>query len=149
MAYHISDFLPFYPGIKNEDFNIGIKSKYEFRTPPIEQNENFPSGKGDLFAHQVLISKLMSSHTPYNGILLMHEMGTGKTCSASAIIQQVRSENNGITNFIYVTISMKNFGGNAQSMITRQLRTLVRSAFKNLHMTVSSKNTQIKSLPIP
>jgi superfamily II DNA or RNA helicase len=102
MTYDISDFLPLYPDIGDEDFNIGIKSKNEFKTPPIEKTEEFPSKKGDLFAHQVLISRLMSSHTPYDGVLLMHEMGTGKTCSASAIIQQVRSEKNGIDNFIYV-----------------------------------------------
>jgi superfamily II DNA or RNA helicase len=102
MTYDISDFLPLYPDIGDEDFNTGIKSKNEFKTPSIEKTEEFPSKKGDLFAHQVLISRLMSSHTPYEGVLLMHEMGTGKTCSASAIIQQVRSEKNGIDNFIYV-----------------------------------------------
>jgi superfamily II DNA or RNA helicase len=102
MTYDISDFLPIYPDIGDEDFNIGIKSKNEFRTPSIDKTEEFPSKKGELFAHQVLISRLMSSHTPYDGVLLMHEMGTGKTCSASAIIQQVRSEKNGIDNFIYV-----------------------------------------------
>lgn len=102
MSYSISDFLPFYPNIEDSDFNVSIKSKHEFRKPTIENKEDFPSKKGELFSHQVLISRLMSSRTPYDGVLLMHEMGTGKTCSASAIIQQVRSENNGIDNFIYV-----------------------------------------------
>jgi hypothetical protein len=102
MTYTISDFLPWYPDIQGGDFNNHIKSKQEFREPPVKNTESFPSKKGELFAHQVLVSRLLSSHTPYDGILLMHEMGTGKTCSAAAIIQQVRSENNGIDNFIYV-----------------------------------------------
>jgi superfamily II DNA or RNA helicase len=112
MTYGISDFLPFYPSIQDDDFNVGIKSKHEFRDPGIEKTESVPTKKGDLFAHQVLVSRLLSSHTPYDGILLMHEMGTGKTCSASAIIQQVRSENNGIDKFIYIAKNkslLKNF----------------------------------------
>ena len=102
MTYRVSDFLPFYNAIEDDSFNNGIKSKQEFIEPRIKETENIPIEKGELFAHQVLISRLMSSYTPYDGILLMHEMGTGKTCTASAIIQQIRSENNGIDKFIYV-----------------------------------------------
>lgn len=36
----------------------------------------------------------MSSVTPYNELLLFHEMGTGKTCTAIAAIEQLRYEKN-------------------------------------------------------
>ena len=101
-SYNISDFIPYYPDIQSTTFNYDINRKKEFRTPIIPEVEEIPDKKGTLFAHQILISKIMSSYTPYNGILLMHDMGTGKTCSASAIIQQIMVEKNGITKFIFV-----------------------------------------------
>ena len=42
--------------------------------------------------HQKIIARYLSTHTPYPGILLFHEMGTGKTCSSVAAIEQIRSE---------------------------------------------------------
>lgn len=101
MNYNIINFLPYYPDIEDPDFNSIISSKKEFNELSVPSYEDFPSKKGDLFTHQKLISRILSSKTPYDGILLMHEMGTGKTCSASAIIEQIRKENYGIKSFIY------------------------------------------------
>jgi hypothetical protein len=82
-----------------------VYNKAEFRIPEIPRVEDFPSNKGDLMTHQVIISRMMSSHTPYDGILLMHEMGTGKTCSAIAILELIRSEDNGFNKYYYVCSS--------------------------------------------
>ena len=105
MSYNISMFLPYYPSISSPDFNTEIYQKQEFRVPEVETLEYFPVVKGDLMAHQVIISRMLSSHTPYDGILLLHEMGTGKTCGSIAILEQIRSENNGFNQFIYVCSS--------------------------------------------
>jgi len=105
MNYDISNFIPFYPSINSDTFNSSVYKKAEFRIPEISRVEDFPSNKGDLMTHQVIISRMMSSHTPYDGILLMHEMGTGKTCSAIAILELIRSEDNGFNKYYYVCSS--------------------------------------------
>lgn len=101
-SYNISDFIPYYPEINDEEFNNDINRKKEFRNPIIEKTEKIPTEKGKLFTHQVLLSRLMSSRTPYDGMLLMHDMGTGKTCTASAIMQQIMEEKNGIDRFVFI-----------------------------------------------
>uniref|UniRef100_A0A6C0LWH3 Helicase ATP-binding domain-containing protein n=1 Tax=viral metagenome TaxID=1070528 RepID=A0A6C0LWH3_9ZZZZ len=103
MAFDIKNFLPYYPSIDDNEFNFLLNAKKEFRDSRIPSTEQFPGVKGGLFKHQVLVSRLLSSTTPYDHMLLMHEMGTGKTCSAIAIIEQLMNENNGIDRFIYVT----------------------------------------------
>lgn len=102
MEVSISDFLPYYPSIDGDDFNEQLNSKSEFNYPKVEETQSFPAERGDLMSHQTIISRIMSSYTPYDGMLLMHEMGTGKTCSAIAIMEQLRSEKNGINKFVYV-----------------------------------------------
>ena len=98
----ITRFLPQYPNIKpyennlynpyNGDFYNAIYKKKEFYDLRLDETEEFPSQPGVLMNHQKIIARFLSSHTLYNGILLFHEMGTGKTCSAIAAIEQIRSE---------------------------------------------------------
>lgn len=102
MEVSIHDFIPYYPHPSDPNFNRKLNEKQEFNDPVVEKIQTFPSNDGDLMAHQTVISRIMSSHTPYNGILLMHEMGTGKSCAAIAILEQLRREKNGIKRFIYV-----------------------------------------------
>ena len=99
---NIVDFLPFYPSIEDINFNQLLYNKKELREIVIPTSEEFPKNKGDLMSHQVLLGRLLSTYTPYNEILLYHEMGTGKTCSAVSIMEKIRLENNGINEFIYV-----------------------------------------------
>ena len=88
MEVSIHDFIPYYPHSSDPNFNRKLNEKQEFNDPVVEKIQTFPSNDGDLMAHQTVISRIMSSHTPYNGILLRHEMGTGKSCAAIAILEQ-------------------------------------------------------------
>lgn len=102
MADGITRFLPQYPNIvPNEDdllnpydgkFYDTIYRKKEFYDLRLSKVENVPDRRGELMNHQKIITRYLSSHTPYNGILLFHEMGTGKTCSAVGAIEQIKSE---------------------------------------------------------
>lgn len=105
MNYDISRFISYYPDISSDTFNTELSNKHEFRDPPVGVYEKFPRPRGDLMAHQIVISRMMSSRTPYDGILLLHEMGTGKTCSAVAIMERIRSENSKFNRYIYVSSS--------------------------------------------
>ncbi len=47
--------------------------------------------------HQIVIRRLLSGYTQFDALLLVHEMGTGKTCSAiQAIEQNLIESNNGL-----------------------------------------------------
>lgn len=103
----LEDFLPRYPNIQkdpnnifnpynNEEFRNVISSKKEFLDLKLPQVETLPDSPGKLFNHQKMISRFLSSNTPYNELLLYHEMGTGKTCTAIACIEQLREETNHI-----------------------------------------------------
>jgi len=98
----LADFIPYYPYVDDTNFNKVIFSKKELRDIKILPVERFPENKGDLLSHQILLSRLLSSYTPYDGMLLFHEMGTGKSCTVVGAIKKILSEKNGIDSYIYV-----------------------------------------------
>jgi superfamily II DNA or RNA helicase len=108
MNFNIVDFLPKYPSITesatndvlntyNEKFNLATYKKKEFYEERLSASEDFPKSSGMLLKHQKIISRFLSSHTPYDQILLVHEMGTGKTCSAIGTIEKIKHENSSFT----------------------------------------------------
>jgi hypothetical protein len=44
----------------------------------------------ELAPYQKFIKNFLSIHTPYNGLLLFHGLGTGKTCSAIGVAEETR-----------------------------------------------------------
>ena len=42
----------------------------------------------ELNPHQKVIRNFMSNETPYNGLLLFHGLGTGKTCSSIQVCEK-------------------------------------------------------------
>ena len=91
---NISDFLPKYPYINVENFYEDIFRKKEFYDEKLSPKEEPPSEKGQLMKHQKIISRFLSSHTIYDSLLLVHTMGSGKTCSAIGAIEKIKKENN-------------------------------------------------------
>ena len=91
----ITDFLPLYPNIDQSDFNMDIYRKKEFYDIKLEQMEDVPKVPGQLLQNQKIMARYMSSRTPYDNILIVNEMGTGKTCLTTGIIEQIKQENNG------------------------------------------------------
>ena len=100
----VETFLSKYPNIynseesilnpfENQNFNNVIVTKKEFsdlKLPRIEKQKK--KGSGEQYNHQKIISRFMNSHTPYNELLLFHEMGTGKTCTAISVIENLRKD---------------------------------------------------------
>ena len=100
---NIENFFPKFPNIFNyesailnpyeEDFNNAIVTKKEFETLKLSKYEELKEKiMGEQYKHQKIISRFLSSVTPYDQLLLFHEMGTGKTCTAIAAIEQLRYE---------------------------------------------------------
>ena len=92
MTTTILDFLPHYPSFEEEDT---IYSKKEFNDLKLSRNDELPKNKM-YQKHQELLSKILSSYTLYDKILLFHEMGTGKGGVAFATSERILSEKFGI-----------------------------------------------------
>jgi hypothetical protein len=95
---NVAEFLPSYPPIPllEEDdeklyfnFNELILKKREFYEMKLSDlPEDHPDIAGNLLKHQELIARFLASYTLYDELLIMHQAGTGKTCSAVATVEQ-------------------------------------------------------------
>jgi hypothetical protein len=95
------DFL--YPLIDDADFNQKLSVKKEFydtkySTKTAEDFDNIEEiankfcheREFELAPHQKFVRNFLSSHTPYNSLLLFHGVGSGKTCSAISVCEEMR-----------------------------------------------------------
>ncbi len=81
--FDIKDFLPMYPNINQSvykelnpypDFYKSLTEKKELYDLKLTPTEDIPV-EGGFLNHQKIIARFLSSHTPYNALLLVHEMG--------------------------------------------------------------------------
>jgi len=88
-----------YPPLTDPMFNIGVVSKKEFsdlksdtRVYDLETQaaKLCKSAEFELLPHQAFVRNFLSFRTPYNGLLLFHGLGTGKTCSAISVTEEMR-----------------------------------------------------------
>ena len=91
------DFL--YPTLDDKLFNIKIarhkeffNTKYDGTIHDVEkQSELLCRAEFELTPHQLFVKNFLSSQTPYNSLLLFHSLGSGKTCTAIGIAEEMRS----------------------------------------------------------
>ena len=102
-----------YPDYKNKHFNIVIANKKEFKDHEyLDYNKHLQSEDQnerrkqfmkyanelcnmsfELAPHQYFVHNFLSITSPYNSMLLFHGLGTGKTCSAISIAENMRLYN--------------------------------------------------------
>lgn len=95
--FSYDDFIP-YPSYENENFNEEIYNKKEFNRnkTTLENITDFEKISNDkcsdnsfsLTPNQKFLKGFLSPTTPYNGLLLFHGVGQGKTCTAISIAEQ-------------------------------------------------------------
>jgi len=91
------DFL--YPDLNDPNFNIKIAKRKEFHDTKFdgsiydikEQAEKMCNSDFELLPHQLFVKNFLSYQTPYNCLLLYHMLGSGKTCSAIGVAEEMRS----------------------------------------------------------
>jgi len=93
------DFSP-YPDLNDPKFNLKIATKKEFNENRYdgeildmsieERAEILSNADFQLSPHQLFVKNFLSSDTPYNSLLLFHGLGTGKTCSAIGVSEDMR-----------------------------------------------------------
>ena len=93
------DAIPYlYPSLNDPLFNVKIAQKKEFNDtrydgkiyPIDEQAEKLCHAEFELSPHQQFVRNYLSFQTPYNSLLLYHGLGSGKTCSAIGIAEEMR-----------------------------------------------------------
>ena len=88
-----------YPLLDDPSFNIKISEKKEFNehkyngeiNKDIEKQSKLCDSGFELAPHQLFVKNFLSNITPYNSLLLYHGLGTGKTCSAIGVCEEMRS----------------------------------------------------------
>ena len=89
-----------YPHLDDPRFNIKIFNKREFNENKmvIEKDKEFDieadrlcNLEFELSNHQKFIKNFLSIHSPFNSLLLFHGLGTGKTCSAIGVAEEMRN----------------------------------------------------------
>jgi len=110
-----SPFL--YPSLNDPFLNQKIAKRNEFSaftydadiTQPLKETSDIicENPEFELQARQLFVKTFISQNTPYKGLLIYHGVGTGKTCSAIGIAEELRDymKNAGITQRIMVIAS--------------------------------------------
>jgi hypothetical protein len=91
------DYL--YPNLNDPNFNIHIATKKEFNDTKYDgqlhndikkYSDEIANAEYELQPHQAFVKNFMSFQTPYSSLLLYHGLGTGKTCSAIGVGEDMR-----------------------------------------------------------
>jgi hypothetical protein len=92
-----NEFL--YPNLNDKNFNIKIATKKEFNDTKYDgtiyedikkQADILANAPYELAPHQAFVKNFMSFQTPYSSLLLYHGLGSGKTCSAIGVCEEMR-----------------------------------------------------------
>ena len=120
-----------YPGFGDPDFYGKISNKWEYLNNATSLKTE-KEKTAQYFPHQVLLRNYISPDTPYERILLYHETGTGKTCSAIAIAEGFLESQNHAARKIFVLVpgpsTMNNFQSELMSKCTtNKYHTFIRN----------------------
>uniref|UniRef100_A0A6C0KUT1 Helicase ATP-binding domain-containing protein n=1 Tax=viral metagenome TaxID=1070528 RepID=A0A6C0KUT1_9ZZZZ len=135
----VEDFFPKYPNIndsvglppymnpyKGVSFEQAIYNKKEFTSLKVTKEDEKENESDSLFKHQKVISRFLSSYTPYDALLLFHEMGTGKTCAAFGAIEHLRKTDKRYDGAIIVTTN--------PSILNSLIEQLAKVCTKNMYL---------------
>lgn len=83
----LAHFIPDYPDVSADDFYDDIYRKKEFYDLAAKDGASASSKHGDrpFFDHQDIIARFISHWTLYTSLFLVHDTGTGKSASATAV----------------------------------------------------------------
>jgi hypothetical protein len=99
LSQHSTENSYLYPNLNDKEFNIKIAEKKEFNDTKYdgtihdsikEQADLLAEADFELQPHQAFVKNFMSFQTPYSSLLLYHGLGTGKTCSAIGVCEEMR-----------------------------------------------------------
>ena len=102
-----------------QDFNIPFQQKH-MKTPEevLALSDTLCNSTIELSTYQTVIRNFLSNDTPYNGLLLYHGLGSGKTCAAITVAEEHRKflKQSGLPKKIYV-LGNKNIKQNFKTQL--------------------------------
>lgn len=114
-----------HPELNDDDFQNSIYHKREFyyhkipKRPEFKNNNEIEEYRNDickgemkLREQQIILSNFLSPDFPYDGLLIMHGTGTGKTCTAISIAEQYKEQIKKYNTKIYVLVPGTNIREN-------------------------------------
>ena len=156
------DYQFLYPTLNDPDFNAKIASRKEFNSIRYdgkiknikEQAEKMCSQDFALMPHQMFVKNFLSFQTPYNSLLLYHGLGTGKTCSAIGVAEEMRHymKQIGLEQKIFIVAS-PNVQNNFRMQLFDERRLEKNGDQWNLHTCIGNElikeinPTSMKNLP--
>ena len=134
----------YYPEITSPNFNEEIYLKREFRGNEIKNNLNLNNQKNksaikefELDNHQVFLKNYISPDTPYNGILIYHGTGVGKTCSAVSIAEGFKKTLKNINKKVLI---LSNLRDNFKKEIYDFSKDNLSKQFQNINFQCTGKS---------
>lgn len=125
----IYDTIADYPKIDSNDFYPDIFRKKEFHELKDISSDLY-------FSHQKIVARFLSHWTLYNSLLLVHDTGTGKTGSATAVYENLRRRD--VIEVLYIT--------NNDTLIDNFKNEIVRrSSFLRDAILEETKDTDVDS----
>ena len=90
-----------YPNLNDPNFNVKIAERKEFNDNKYdgkiydvkEYSDILCKAEFELAPQQLFVRNFLSLQTPYNSLLLYHGLGSGKTCSAISVAEEMREYN--------------------------------------------------------
>lgn len=141
-----------YPNLNDKDFNIKIAEKKEFNDTKYdgtiyanikEHADLLANAEFELQPHQAFVKNFMSFQTPYNSLLLFHGLGSGKTCSAIGVCEEMRDymKQMGITKRIIIVAS-ENVQDNFKSQLFDERKLKLIDGIWNIRACTGNKFLQ-------
>jgi len=107
-----------YPNTDDPELLYKIMKKREFyyhRVPKRIELDNYKAIQNyrnnicdrsfSLYEHQAMLSNIINPNTPYNGMLIFHGLGSGKTCTGVAIAEKFKKQVHKYNTKIHVLVS--------------------------------------------
>ena len=136
----------YYTEITSTRFNEEIYLKREFRSNEIKEMDLEQNSKNnkkikdfELDPHQIFLKNYISPDTPYNGILIFHGTGVGKTCSAISIAEGFKKTLKNINKKVLI---LSNLRDNFKKEIYDICRQMVELEDKFLDLVFEMGNIQ-------
>ena len=118
-----------YPSIEDPEFHTQLTEYQDFNIPFRQYHMGTPDEVStlsdtlcnstiDLSTYQTVVRNFLSNDTPYNGLLLYHGLGSGKTCAAITVAEEHRRflKQSGLPKKIYV-LGNKNIKQNFKTQL--------------------------------
>lgn len=96
-----AEYSYLYPSLDDPEFAYKISRRKEFYDTRYERpdsaaaieevSDKLCNAEFELAPHQMFVRNFLSFQTPYNGLLLYHGLGSGKTCSAISVSEEMRA----------------------------------------------------------